>query len=522
MPLSRYQIRNEYGLADPELYGATDKDDPEALLEGVAMAGLVGVLRQLGDLAEFAAEVFHDLHEEVMATAARGHGLVARVQQLEAEFPLVEKAFLSQTDHSPFFTNAGVDWHPNLRMEQNLTTCGDLPRFVMDSYEECRGPPQLFLLDKFDVAGAGACLKRYTDPSFFKVETTSSGITAVDVQREKKIRKVKKKGSRWRNGETPEVRTSHAKLHQLFLEEHVENGHSDPARLVKLKRRQLNGFPFDLKPGKSYMEKFLGTPSPEHKVVHEVPDNPPRLELMLDNSNGSGLEIVEISIVGHVKKSSQGRESMCSSPIAQEVTGKPYRHELNEEAINREIVNVPDPIAGGEVDESPYVVHKMAIESELTVDQDGKTEASLDGYHSDDLMSEVDNYMDAFTTMESEMETDNEYKSKNEQGFFKVGKRGTDSDANEEHLDVQANFSDSQLFRNFSVSDDGRGSFMKGQSGFLYSDSVSNFAENTPSDSEGVVKMFPLSESCAAVIVDSQLDPPLFMWRHKGLRPVSL
>ena len=52
MPLTRYQIRNEYSLADPELYRAADRDDPEALLEGVAMAGLVGVLRQLGDLAE--------------------------------------------------------------------------------------------------------------------------------------------------------------------------------------------------------------------------------------------------------------------------------------------------------------------------------------------------------------------------------------------------------------------------------------------------------------------------------------
>lgn len=52
MPLTRYRVRREYGLADPELYRAADKDDPEALLEGVAMAGLVGVLRQLGDLAE--------------------------------------------------------------------------------------------------------------------------------------------------------------------------------------------------------------------------------------------------------------------------------------------------------------------------------------------------------------------------------------------------------------------------------------------------------------------------------------
>lgn len=52
MPTVRYQIRNEYGLADPELHRAAEKDDPEAILEGVAMAGLAGVLRQLGDLAE--------------------------------------------------------------------------------------------------------------------------------------------------------------------------------------------------------------------------------------------------------------------------------------------------------------------------------------------------------------------------------------------------------------------------------------------------------------------------------------
>jgi hypothetical protein len=55
----------------------------------------------------FAAEIFRDLHEEVMVTAARGHGLMARVQQLEAEVPSIEKAFLSQTSHSLFFPNAG-------------------------------------------------------------------------------------------------------------------------------------------------------------------------------------------------------------------------------------------------------------------------------------------------------------------------------------------------------------------------------------------------------------------------------
>jgi hypothetical protein len=51
MPLVRFQLRNEVGLGDPDLYGGAE-EEPKALLEGVAVAGLVGILRQLGDLAE--------------------------------------------------------------------------------------------------------------------------------------------------------------------------------------------------------------------------------------------------------------------------------------------------------------------------------------------------------------------------------------------------------------------------------------------------------------------------------------
>jgi hypothetical protein len=130
----------------------------------------------------FAAEIFHDLHEEAMATASRGHGLMLRLQQLEAEFPAVEKAIISQTEHSNyphddglrppppqkklcippckfllacfFYKNlstflVGAEWHSNVQLKQNVITQGDMPRFIMDSYEECRGPPQLFTLDKY-------------------------------------------------------------------------------------------------------------------------------------------------------------------------------------------------------------------------------------------------------------------------------------------------------------------------------------------------------------------------------------
>ncbi|KAK6245151.1 hypothetical protein QUC31_011560 [Theobroma cacao] len=503
MPLTRYQIRNEYSLADPELYRAADKDDPEALLEGVAMAGLVGVLRQLGDLAEFAAEIFHDLHEEVMATAARGHGLTVRVQQLEAEFPSIEKAFLSQTNHSLFFTNAGVDWHPNLRTEHNLITRGDLPRCVLDSYEECRGPPRLFLLDKFDVAGAGACLKRYTDPSFFKAESAFPEISAAEVQREKKSRKLKKKGSRWRNGETPEIAlTSHAKLHQLFLEERIENAYKDPSRLVKLKRRQLNESPLEIKSGKSYMEKFLESPSPEHKAVYETSGTPPPLELTLDNSSDSGLEILEISTVSPVKNTSQGKENSSSSPDAQEIVLKPSVEELNREVIDREIVKVPERTADF-TDGIPPSFHKVAIEKDIIVDGEGRKGCSIDGDHSDDMTSEVDNYMDALATMESEMDTDNEYRPKNDIGFLNIGKYRTDSDANEEKLEVQVHSSDSQSVGISSTSDDGNSSFKKERSSFSYSDTVDNLAEDMPSDGEIAAKEFPSNKNYAAEIVEA-------------------
>jgi hypothetical protein len=37
-----------------------------------------------------------------MATASRGHGLLIRLQQLEAEISMVEKAIVSQTGHSNY------------------------------------------------------------------------------------------------------------------------------------------------------------------------------------------------------------------------------------------------------------------------------------------------------------------------------------------------------------------------------------------------------------------------------------
>ncbi|PSS17674.1 hypothetical protein CEY00_Acc00063 [Actinidia chinensis var. chinensis] len=506
MPLTRHQIRNEYSLADPELYRAADKDDPEALLEGVAMAGLVGVLRQLGDLAEFAAEIFHNLHEEVMATAARGHGLVIRVQQLEAEFSSIEKALLSQTSPSLFFYNDGIVWHPNMHMDQNLIAQGDLPRFVMDSYEECRGPPRLFLLDKFDVAGAGASLKRYTDPSFFKVDSSSSGMMNAEVQREKKTRKAKKNGSRWRNGETPEViPASNDKLHQLLLVDGVENLVNDPTHRVKLKRR-LNGFPFDSKTGKSYMEKFLKTPTAGHNTVHVISGDSSPLKLPYNITGEPGVEILEISIVSPEKDLQKRKRSPCSSPDVGVTGQKPSTDELNEE-VDYGISELPEPNPDSEADIFLTKCHEEIDEKEIMMDEERKSEGSADGYQSEDISSEVENYMDALTTMDSEMETDSEFRAKNDMHLLTIeNQRMMCSDASEKWKDLQVQISDSQSMGNSTTMDDGNSSSGKGISSFSYSDSISNLAENTPSDSDVSAKNLHSTKRCEAEIVNLSSD----------------
>lgn len=61
MPLMRFEVRNEVGLGEPGLYAAAARKagkrgggevEPKKLLESVSVAGLFGILRQLGDLAD--------------------------------------------------------------------------------------------------------------------------------------------------------------------------------------------------------------------------------------------------------------------------------------------------------------------------------------------------------------------------------------------------------------------------------------------------------------------------------------
>ncbi|KZV20453.1 hypothetical protein F511_15464 [Dorcoceras hygrometricum] len=194
MPLVRVEVRSAYALGEPELYRQVNKEDPKEILEGIAVSGLVGVLRQLGDLAEFAAEVFHGLQDDVMRTSSRSHRLMARVQNIESALAPLEKAVLAQRSHLHFAYTAGSDWHARIQCQENHFLCNDLPQFIMDSYEGCRGSPHLHLLDRFDPGGPGSCLKRYSDPTLFKRASIASGEASVaEDKHSRKTKKLKQK-----------------------------------------------------------------------------------------------------------------------------------------------------------------------------------------------------------------------------------------------------------------------------------------------------------------------------------------
>uniref|UniRef100_A0A0E0LQ39 Protein SCAR n=1 Tax=Oryza punctata TaxID=4537 RepID=A0A0E0LQ39_ORYPU len=151
--------------------GSDDDDDG-----GVLVDGFVAILRQLGDLAQLAAEVFQGMHDQVMAVSTRGRQLTLRLNQLDhaaaaAQDSSSSSSFFCHKDYYLFVASNidRVHWRANLILKQGVVAGGNnsLPSIFFERIDRCRGPPKLSLLDKYDADGEGACLKRYTNPSFF-------------------------------------------------------------------------------------------------------------------------------------------------------------------------------------------------------------------------------------------------------------------------------------------------------------------------------------------------------------------
>ncbi|XP_004504299.1 protein SCAR3-like isoform X1 [Cicer arietinum] len=425
MPLVRLQVRNEFGLGQPELYRETNREDPKAVLDGVAVAGLVGILRQLGDLADFAAEVFHGLQEQVMITAARSHRLMTRVQNIEASLPPLEKAVLAQTSHIHLAYTAGCEWHPRIRTARNHFIYNDLPHFIMDSYEECRDPPRVHLLDKFDTGGPGSCLRRYSDPTFFKrVSADSEERYSEKTEKARKSRKNKKRRSTSRrNGELLRGEQMHGNSGRMQFNSSSINGrassHTNSTIDMTMKSDvEDRSNSFDSKSGAGYIECIFHPSNNSLQPKEQDCEEPssPRLAQKTDTlpsvSPSIDDDISHDSLEKQIPSHSSGvtwdekEEIVESNSQTCETDKTPER--LVEKHDSDMHVNEPVSISNGiaNIDYSDILFNEernlKPVFGEIQADDDIDSEP------------DNDNFMDALNSIESESEVDLDYETKRE------------------------------------------------------------------------------------------------------------
>ncbi|URE13407.1 hypothetical protein MUK42_06444, partial [Musa troglodytarum] len=116
------------------------------------------------------------------------------------------------------------------------------------------------------------------------------------------------------------------------------------------------------------------------------------------------------------------------------------------------------------------------IQNGFSTDAECRSENSSDGYISDEISSELDNYMDALTTVESEKETDIENLGKLDSVFNSIESRETDSDTNEEQEELKAQYPEQYSIENSTSSPGFSTIFRKGAVNRSFSDTLGHLA----------------------------------------------
>ncbi|XP_062160792.1 protein SCAR3 isoform X3 [Alnus glutinosa] len=327
----------------------------------------------------------------------------------------------------------------------------------MDSYEECRDPPRLHLLDKFDTGGPGSCLKRYSDPTFFKKASVTSGeVTTGKIQIDKKARRSKKKRSSHGSGQLLRGASISNGSSRLQFASPTINGQTSPlqtASAVDMKSNSdlgdhSNSFDSSGLPCTSHIVNRRASPSQTASTVDmTLKSDTGDYSHSFDSRTGSGY----IECVFHLSSSMQPeqQESPSSRLMQQNETLDSVFPEEQTKAVdyNSPSNSLQEQIASSSScvtwDEKAEIVEPRGEQSDgdeapdmlwmksntdshggravdfTNVDQtDSLLENSLQSISSrnqiDDIESEPDNYMDALNTIESESENDLDSQTKRE------------------------------------------------------------------------------------------------------------
>ncbi|XP_057949845.1 protein SCAR1 isoform X2 [Malania oleifera] len=293
----------------------------------------------------------------------------------------------------------------------------------MDNYEECRDPPRLHLLDKFDTGGPGSCLKRYSDPTYFKRVSASYDEANIDkVRRDKKARKSKKKKSWQRNGEV----LRGASVPNLSGRMHFASpnfvGQTSPrtASAFELTSKSEQGDKsnsFDSRMESGYIEcvfRLSSSIQPEEEEPMELSSS--RLKMQQNDNHVPAFPNEQNGVVDDDLSQTSWQEQTVASSSC--VTWDEKTEIVEPKGQQHDSGKSPEMLSKNsdlDTQERGSLYLKNVNQVEILYDCKNIPKSSSGGDHLDEIESETDNFMDALNTIESESENDLDCQMKQEQ-----------------------------------------------------------------------------------------------------------
>ena len=174
------KIAAPHTFAPTALTKSTQASSNDTVLEACTVAGMVGVLHQLGELAAKAHEIFDGLTNETSRSTARIGALTGRLAAARDRCARVDEALdaAGAEELSKICSAApGMEYKAAHEEQSGLFTAASRPASLQAAFDAAKPPPALNKLDSFvhrDTKGLYAkyglvetCANGYSDKDFF-------------------------------------------------------------------------------------------------------------------------------------------------------------------------------------------------------------------------------------------------------------------------------------------------------------------------------------------------------------------
>ncbi|XVE51461.1 hypothetical protein DITRI_Ditri02bG0042700 [Diplodiscus trichospermus] len=271
---------------------------------------------------------------------------------------------------------------------------------------------------RFDAGGPGSCLKRYSDPTYFKKASGSSiEEDSGKVPRDKKTHKSKKRRSSYKNGQLSHGASLSNRSGRMQFTSLIVNGRSSSSQTASTidmavkSDLEEHSNSVDSRNGSGYIECLLSVGSsmlPKEKESKEVSSR-----LMQERDTlGSNFPIEQAWILDDNLSHSSSQEQIAPSSSC--VTWDEKAEILESKAGKWDRGEVPDMNFNADVQETAAANLGNGDEMDIPFTSMDAPQSSSIEYQNDETESEPDNYMDALNTIESESENDIECHTKRE------------------------------------------------------------------------------------------------------------